>query len=313
MYCKIYQKNFLNASSKYMLKNLNASAINPSRVVVLGGGGFIGGAIFSHFEKSGIAVEALGRPNFDLLSAAADQKLANFLRPDDTLVFVSAKAPCRNTDGLIENLQMAKTVIAALKLQKISHLIYISSDAVYRDSDKPIDEYSCAEPGSIHGAMHLAREVAIKSELDLPLLIIRPTLVYGLKDPHNGYGPNSFRRLARKNEDITLYGEGEELRDHVYIDDIAELIYLAVCYKSIGITNAVSGEVVSFRKLAEFISRQNKSVGAVKSTIRFSKMPHNGYREFKTSIASELFPGFKFRGWVEGLLAVHQSQLDSLG
>jgi nucleoside-diphosphate-sugar epimerase len=297
-----------------MLNNLHVSAINPSRVVVLGGGGFIGSAIQSRFEKSGILVESIGRLNFDLLSTEVDQKLASFLRPDDTLVFVSAKAPCRNTAGLIENLQMAQSVIAALKLQKICHLIYISSDAVYRDSDKPIDEYSCAEPGSIHGAMHLAREVALKNELDLPVAIIRPTLVYGLKDPHNGYGPNKFRRLAIKNEDITFFGEGEELRDHVYVDDIAQLVYLVACHKSIGIVNAVSGQVVSFRRLAEFISEQSKSSGAIKSTIRSGKMPHNGYREFKTSIASELFPGFGFRGWVEGLSDVHKSQnLEQVG
>jgi nucleoside-diphosphate-sugar epimerase len=291
-----------------MLNNLHASAINPSRVVVLGGGGFIGSAVQSRFKKDGIVVESIGRPNFDLLIQGIDQKLANFLRPDDTLVFVSAKVPCRNTGGLIENLQMAQAVIAALKQQKISHLIYISSDAVYRDSDEPISEYSCAEPGSIHGVMHLAREVALKNELDLPLAIIRPTLVYGLKDPHNGYGPNSFRRAALKNEDITLFGEGEELRDHVYVDDIAQLVYMVACHKSIGIANAVSGQVVSFRQLAEFISGQNKSSGVVKATIRFGKMPHNGYREFKASIASELFPNFEFRGWKEGLSNVYESQ-----
>jgi UDP-glucose 4-epimerase len=291
-----------------MLNNLHASAINPSRVVVLGGGGFIGSAVQSRFKKDGIVVESIGRPNFDLLIQGIDQKLANFLRPDDTLVFVSAKAPCRNTGGLIENLQMAQAVIAALKQQKISHLIYISSDAVYQDSDEPISEYSCAEPASIHGVMHLAREVALKNELDLPLAIIRPTLVYGLKDPHNGYGPNSFRRAALKNEDITLFGEGEELRDHVYVDDIAQLVYLVACHKSIGIANAVSGQVVSFRQLAEFISGQNKSSGVVKATIRFGKMPHNGYREFKSSIASELFPRFEFRGWKEGLSNVYESQ-----
>lgn len=291
-----------------MLANINTSSINPSRVVVLGGNGFIGNAILSRFQESGIEVEGLGRPHFDLLVPQAEQKLANFLRPDDTLVFVSAKAPCRNTASLIENLQMAQVVIAALKLQKISHLIYISSDAVYRDSDKPIDEYSCAEPGSIHGTMHLAREVALKNELDLPLAIIRPTLVYGIKDPHNGYGPNSFGRLAIKNEDITLFGDGEELRDHVYVDDIARLVCLVACYKSIGIANAVSGQIVSFRKLAEFIIEKNKSSGVIKATVRSGKMPHNGYREFKTSVACKLFPNFEFKSWVEGLSEVHQSQ-----
>jgi len=291
-----------------MFLNLNIKSLNPSRVVVLGGSGFIGTAICSRFQKNNISVESLGRPAFDLLGTEADQKLGSFLRPNDTLVFVSAKAPCRNTAGLIENLQMAQVVIAALKLKKISHLIYISSDAVYRDSNKPIDENSCAEPASIHGAMHLAREVALKNELDLPLSIIRPTLVYGLKDPHNGYGPNSFRRLAVKNEDITLFGEGEELRDHVYVDDIAQLVYLVACHKSIGIANAVSGQIVSFRELAEFISGQNKSSGAIKGTVRSCKMPHNGYREFKTSIAIELFSGFRFKGWEEGLSDVYQNQ-----
>jgi len=284
-------------------------SMNPGRVVVLGGGGFIGSAILSRLKKSGFPLECVGQQNCNLLAPQAEKKLASLLRSDDTLIFVSAKAPCRTTAGLIENLQMAQTVIAALKLQKINHLIYISSDAVYRDSNKPINESSCAEPSTIHGVMQLAREVALKSELDLPLANIRPTLVYGLKDPHNSYGPNSFRRLAVKNEDIVLYGEGEELRDHVYVDDVAQLVYLVACHKCVGIANAVSGEVVSFRKLAEFISVQNKSSGAVRATVRSGKMPHNGYREFKTSKASELFPGFRFSGWAEGLSAVHQSQL----
>jgi nucleoside-diphosphate-sugar epimerase len=287
---------------------MNASLTNPSRVVVLGGSGFIGNATLSRFQECGIEVVSLGRPNFDLLAPQAEQKLANYLRPDDVLVFVSAKAPCRSTADLIENLQMAKVVIAALKLQKISHLIYISSDAVYLDSDKPLDENSCAEPVSIHGAMHLAREVILKNELDLPLAIIRPTLVYGLRDPHNGYGPNSFRRLAIKHQDITLFGEGEELRDHVYVEDIAQLVYLVACFKSVGIANAVSGQVASFRQIAEFISKQNNSSGVIKTTKRSTKMPHNGYREFKASIACKLFPGFNFRSWADGLTEVNLIQ-----
>ena len=55
---------------------------------------------------------------------------------------------------------------------------------------------------------------------------LRPTLIYGTDDPHNSYGPNSFYRLATKNEDIVLYGEGEELRDHVHIDDVSTLAYM---------------------------------------------------------------------------------------
>ena len=32
--------------------------------------------------------------------------------------------------------------------------------------------------------------------LNIKLCIVRPTLVYGANDPHNGYGPNKFIRLA---------------------------------------------------------------------------------------------------------------------
>lgn len=294
-----------------MLKNTSVSAIDPSRVVVLGGGGFIGGAIKNRFVMGGVFVESIGRATFDLLAVETEIKLVEYLRPDDTLIFVAAKAPCRNITGLIENLRMTEVVISALKSQKIKHLIYISSDAVYRDSDHPISEYSCAEPSSVHGSMHLAREVALKNELDIPLTIIRPTLVYGLKDPHNGYGPNSFRRLALKNEDIVLFGEGEELRDHVFIDDVAELVYLASRSKSLGIINAVSGEIVSFRQLAEYLTQKYKSHGAIKSIPRHGEIPHNGYREFTTSVASKLFPGFEFRSWSKGLDDLRRSQLSN--
>jgi len=49
----------------------------------------------------------------------------------------------------------------------------------------------------------------------IPLAILRPTLVYGAGDPHNGYGPNRFRRLASANQPIVLFGEGEERRPAV--------------------------------------------------------------------------------------------------
>jgi nucleoside-diphosphate-sugar epimerase len=40
-------------------------------------------------------------------------------------------------------------------------------------------------------------------------------------DPHNGYGPNRFRRLAAAGQEIVLFGGGEERRDHVLVDDVA--------------------------------------------------------------------------------------------
>ena len=211
-----------------MLTHLHQVAKKPARVVLLGAGGFIGGAIKRRIAADGIPTVALGRPELDLLATGAAKRLAEALDPNDVLVFVSAKAPCRDLQMLRENLMMAEAVCSALRQRPVAHVVYISSDAVYKDSKEPLTEASCAEPGSLHGVMHLAREVALRQEFAGPLALIRPTLVYGADDPHNGYGPNRFRRLAAAGQDIVLFGEGEELRDHVNVDDIAELVRLAI-------------------------------------------------------------------------------------
>lgn len=269
----------------------------PARVVVLGAGGFIGGAILRRLEADDTATLALGRPTFDLLAADATDRLAAELRGDDTLVFVAAKAPVKDNGMLLVNLRMAEVVCAALQRRPVLHLVYISSDAVYKDSPEPLTETSCAEPGSLHGIMHLAREVMLRGAHTGPLALIRPTLVHGLADPHNGYGPNRFRRLAAAGKEIVLFGEGEERRDHVAVEDIAELTLRVIRHRSRGTVNATSGEVVSFRALAEFCAGQFNPRVSVRGASRIGPMPHNGYRPFAPSVALTAFPGFKFTPW----------------
>jgi nucleoside-diphosphate-sugar epimerase len=153
--------------------------------------------------------------------------------------------------------------------------------------------------------MHLAREIALRSDFAGPFAIVRPTLVYGLDDPHNGYGPNRFRRLAADGKEIILFGEGEERRDHVAVADVAELVRLMVVHKSVGIVNAVSAEVVSFRELAEFAASEFIPSVRVVGSPRSGTMPHNGYRPFADATIRRAFPDFHFRSWREGLAEVH--------
>jgi len=291
-----------------MLKNLNPEPARPARAVVLGAGGFIAGAIGRRLSRAGLASLLLGRPGMDLLAPGAGEALGKQLRRDDVLVFASAKAPCKNAGMLRENMAMAEAVVAALTKNPVAHLVYISSDAVYRDSREPLSESSCAEPASYHGLMHISRELLLKAEHAGPLAIVRPTLVYGFDDPHNGYGPNRFRRQAAAGQDIVLFGEGEERRDHVDVEDIAELVYRILMHKSAGIVNAVSGDVVSFRELAEFAASSFTPKVAVKGSPRSGPMPHDGYRPFARSAAEKAFPGFKFKSWREGLARVHERQ-----
>lgn len=267
----------------------------PQRVIILGAGGFVSGAVQKKLEALSIPVLALPRKDLDLTKTDAATKLAEFIRPNDAVIFVSAKAPVKNEQMLIDNLLMAKTVCEAVKQSSPEHLIYISSDAVYADSDQPLTESSPAQPASLHGVMHLAREVMLANAYQGSLCILRPTLIYGENDPHNGYGPNKFLRLAKAGENIQLFGNGEEKRDHVWVEDVAEIITLSLLSQSEGVLNIVSGEVVSFSEIANKIASISSNQISITNLPRVGKMPHNGYRAFDNANTYLAFPQFKYK------------------
>jgi UDP-glucose 4-epimerase len=284
-----------------MIIHLNSKPLLPSRVVILGAGGFVSSAVQRRLEALNVPVLALTRSMLDLTHKDAGSQLAGMLCADDALLFVAAKAPVKTEAMLIENLQMAEAVCDALKQSPVDHVVYISSDAVYADSDFPLTECSCAQPGSLHGMMHLAREVMLANAFHGPLCFLRSTLIYGKDDPHNGYGPNSFIRLAISEKDIVLFGEGEERRDHVWVEEVAEIASRVMVHKSKGILNIATGLVVSFREIAEKISANFNPNTVITTKSRIGPMPHNGYRAFDVSVCNKVFPDFRYTAIDEGI------------
>jgi len=270
----------------------------PSRVVVIGAGGFVGSAICTRLAADKVPVLALTRNELDLLEPEAAATLQRLLRADDSVVFVSALAPTRNNAMLIDNLRMAEAVCAALAAQPVGHLVYVSSDAVYSDEANPVIERSCRQPSSLHGVMHLAREIMLRAALKLPLAILRPTLIYGAKDPHNGYGPNRFRRLAAKGEAITLFGEGEEKRDHILVDDVAALASAALHHRSKGVLNIATGRSASFREVAEMVVALSPRPVEIRGTPRQNPITH---RHFDITDCLKAFPEFHYVPLRDGL------------
>lgn len=277
-----------------MLRHLAPAPMAPARVVVIGGSGFVGGALCRRIARAQIPLLAITRQQIDLLADDAEKQLRAILQPGDAVVAAAARAPCRSLDMLIENVKMTRAMVAALKDAAPSHVINISSDAVYADEPVPIDEETPTAPGTLHGAMHLAREIAFRSDISAPLTIVRPTLLYGLEDPHNGYGPNRFRRLAAAGENIAVFGAGEERRDHVWIDDLAEILFRILTRRSIGVLNVATGEAHSFRALAEAVAGASHRKVAVEETPRVGPMPHNGYRPFDIEATRAAFPDFAY-------------------
>ena len=283
-----------------MLRHNNTEPVLPTRAVVLGSGGFVGGAIVRKLD--GIQLLGLGRKELDLLVDKAGERLSSLLRPDDALVIVSAIAPCKTYSNMLDNVRMMAAICDALTRQPVAHLVYISSDAVYADLPAPLTETSPAAPSSLHGAMHLAREqMLVASAGSVPLAILRPTLIYGARDPHNGYGPNKFRRQANRGEDVVLFGEGEEQRDHVDVDDLAELVRLVLAHRSSGILNVATGSVASFKTLAERVVALSPRKVEIKGSPRKGPMPHNGYRPFDPAATYTAFPGFEYTKLDAGL------------
>jgi UDP-glucose 4-epimerase len=284
-----------------MLEHTHSTGIAPARVVILGAQGFVGGALMRRLAEAGIDAVGLGRTDVDLLASEAAEKLASLLRPSDAFVAVSAVAPCKDAQMLVQNMVMVRAMTQALTLKPVAHVVNISSDAVYGDSDKPMSEASPLAPESLHGVMHLARELMFRSTVTAPLVALRPSLLYGAQDPHNGYGPNRFRRLAEKGETITLFGQGEERRDHVFIDDVAEIALRVLLRRSTGALNLATGEVTSFKDIAQQVVQVSGKSSTVQGSPRVGQMPHNGYRAFDIAACQRSFPDFAYTPLEEGL------------
>jgi nucleoside-diphosphate-sugar epimerase len=174
--------------------------------------------------------------------------------------------------------------------------VYISSDAVYADSTAgPITEQTPCDPGDLYGLMHFTRErmlmdAAQRSEVVMAR--VRTTGVYGAGDTHNGYGPNRFMRSIRAERRVSLIGDGEERRDHIYIDDLVKLLVLILRFRSAGLINAASGRSVCFAEVAGLMRELAGADVAIEHLPRERAVTH---RHFDISAMRAAFPGFEPR------------------
>ncbi|HLN24540.1 MAG TPA: NAD-dependent epimerase/dehydratase family protein, partial [Patescibacteria group bacterium] len=165
-----------------MLHHLNVVPVAPSRVVVIGAGGFVGAAVAERLTQAGVPVLRLTRAEVGLLAPDAADRLAAHLRDGDSVVAAAAIAPCKTVAMLTDNAVLTLALVTALSRVALAHVVNIGSDAVFIDQTVPLTEDSPKAPDSLHGVMHLAREIAFHSTVTAPLAILRPTLIYGADD-----------------------------------------------------------------------------------------------------------------------------------
>lgn len=280
-----------------MLTHHAENGAEVGRVVVLGSGGVVGRWLCAHLEEISQPYIAVDRKVVDLVEADASDKLVGLLQDGDALVFLSTVTPsrARGLSAVQANLAMVNPALAAARSGKLSHFVYLSSDAVYGRYDQLINEASCAEPADPHGAMHRTREILL-AEVQA-LAIIRATLLYGFGDTHNSYGPNRFLASARAESAIRIFGDGEETRDHLFLGDLVRIITSVLQRRSRGVINAASGSSVSYLDLAERIARLYPGTS-------IERMPRGGavtHRHFDMTALIKAFPGFAMTSLDEGL------------
>jgi UDP-glucose 4-epimerase len=288
-----------------MVTHQDSTSRNPNRVVLLGARGFVGAAIRRQLDAQGLFNLPLTSTEIDLLEPSATQKLASTLRPADAVVMLATLTPDkgRGIDALMKNLVMMQNACAAIEGAGCAHVVYFSSDTVYDGRLSHVSEETPASPQDLYGVMHYARELMARNLAKLPVLVLRPTLIYGVGDTHNSYGPNRFRRTVQKDGNITLFGGGEEMRDHIHVDDVAALTVRCLLRRTAGTLNAATGVSHSFREVAELIARQSKNQIQIVTTPRANPVTH---RHYDVTNLIKAFPDFRFTPLEDGVARVHR-------
>ena len=293
-----------------MISHQNQSPTKPSHVLLIGARGFIGAAVRRRLEVETVPTLALGSADLNLSKTSASDRLAAMVRPDDSVVMLAALTPDKGRDiaTLMKNLAMMQAMCSALEKTGCAHLVYFSSDAVYDTTVSRVTEDTPASPQDLYGTMHYTREIMARSLAGVPVLVLRPTVVYGLDDTHNSYGPNRFRRAAEKDGKITLFGGGEETRDHIHVDDVAALTVRCLFHKSTGTLNVATGISSSFYDIAEITAKEFGNGIEIITTPRANPITH---RHYDVTNLIKAFPDFRFIEPKDGIARVHKESIET--
>jgi len=220
----------------------------PENVLVLGSKGFIGGSLVRHLSGCGeCVVRGLDLPELDLTD---EQQVRLFLpRWVKDAAVVMAAAITRDRDdsaaAMARNIQMASNLAQVLKEHPARQLIYLSTVDVYgrRNLRLPLSESSAIQPSNFYGISKITREYILRlacADAAIPLAVLRLPGVYGPNDTHNS-PIRVFITKALAGQTLKVKGNGSELRDFLYIEDLCEIVACVIREPICGTFNIVTG------------------------------------------------------------------------
>jgi len=211
----------------------------PLKVLVTGGGGFLGRAIVKLLVERSNDVRSFSRNLYpELTSMGVEQiqgdicdktGIEQALRGVDLVFHTAAKPGIWGdySDHYRTNVTGTQSVIAGCKKHNISRLIYTSSPSVvFNGTDMEGVNESVPYPAKYHA--HYPRTKAIAEQYvikaggkGLMTIILRPHLIWGPRDKH--FVPRIIARAER----LIRVGNGKNLVDTIYIDNAADAHILA--------------------------------------------------------------------------------------
>ena len=191
--------------------------------------------------------------------------LGELLNGVDYVFHQAAQAGVRSSWGDEFNVYTSNNVLATQRLLEackgleMKRFIYASSSSVYGDSEElPLREQSFLKPVSPYGVTKLAGEYLCYSywkNFDIPVVSLRYFTVYGPRQrPDMAF--HRFIKAMLNDENIEIYGDGEQTRDFTFISDAIEGNMLAMKSDAAGeVFNIGGGSRVSVNEVLESIQK----------------------------------------------------------
>jgi UDP-glucose 4-epimerase len=174
----------------------------------------------------------------------------------------SLNIPFRDLDL---NARATLSILEIIRKHNLQTKIVFSSSrmVIGKSNNRIVDESVPTNPLSLYAIHKLTSEkylLMYHSDFGIPVIIFRITNPYGVRQQlkHNKYSlVGWFIRMAMENKTITIFGDGKQLRDYIYVEDIIEAFLLSTANpKSNGeIINLGSGYSSEFGEMVNNIIR----------------------------------------------------------